>query len=285
MSYKCIFFDWDGTAVESRTACAQTVLKTMEPLLLRGVKLIIVSGTTYENIAGGELHLMLTEECLKNLYLGLGRGAYNYGFDNGTPTILKHEIPRKSTLLDVHKASFDLHLELMEKYDLCTDIVFNRPNYCKLDLMANHDRDGKLFLQQSEITMVESLLKKKGFTRGLSEVLELAESFGEKYNLDLCATTDAKYIELGTTTKSNNVDYFMNEVVKNNGMSAQDCCFVGDEFTYVATDVIGSDAYMITDMTRGGDFYDVSESPWKLPAQVKHIGGGTEGFNKFLLSQ
>ena len=79
--YKAIFFDWDGTAVLSRKAPVEDAVNAMRPLLDKGVKLCIVSGTTYENIAGGKLHSHFTPKQLENLYLGLGRGAFDYGYD------------------------------------------------------------------------------------------------------------------------------------------------------------------------------------------------------------
>ena len=76
--YKAIFFDWDGTAVTSRTAPVEDAVVAMKPLLQQGTKLVIVSGTTYDKIAGGKFHTYFTEEEQKNLFFGLGRGAYNY---------------------------------------------------------------------------------------------------------------------------------------------------------------------------------------------------------------
>ena len=74
--YKAIFFDWDGTAVMSRQAPVEEVVAAMKPLLQQGVKLVIVSGTTYDKIAKGKLHEHFTKEEASNLYLGLGRSAY-----------------------------------------------------------------------------------------------------------------------------------------------------------------------------------------------------------------
>ena len=54
--YKAIFFDWDGTAVLSRTAPVDEVVVPMKKLLAQGIRLVIVSGTTIENIAKGKLH-------------------------------------------------------------------------------------------------------------------------------------------------------------------------------------------------------------------------------------
>lgn len=76
--YKAIFFDWDGTAVMSRQAPVEEAVAAMKPLLASGVKLVIVSGTTYDKIASGKIHEHFTPEEASNLYLGLGRGAYNY---------------------------------------------------------------------------------------------------------------------------------------------------------------------------------------------------------------
>lgn len=66
--YKAIFFDWDGTAVTSRTAPVEDAAAAMKPLLQQGTKLVIVSGTTYDKIAGGKFHTYFTEEEQKNLF-------------------------------------------------------------------------------------------------------------------------------------------------------------------------------------------------------------------------
>lgn len=69
--YKAIFFDWDGTAVMSRQAPVEEAVAAMKPLLASGVKLVIVSGTTYDKIASGKIHEHFTPEEASNLYLGL----------------------------------------------------------------------------------------------------------------------------------------------------------------------------------------------------------------------
>ena len=67
--YKAIFFDWDGTAVMSRQAPVEEAVAAMKPLLASGVKLVIVSGTTYDKIASGKIHEHFTPEEASNLYL------------------------------------------------------------------------------------------------------------------------------------------------------------------------------------------------------------------------
>lgn len=63
--YKAIFFDWDGTAVMSRQAPVEEAVAAMKPLLASGVKLVIVSGTTYDKIASGKIHEHFTQRKLQ----------------------------------------------------------------------------------------------------------------------------------------------------------------------------------------------------------------------------
>ena len=153
--YKAIFFDWDGTAVMSRKAPVTEAIEAMTPLLEKGVKLAIISGTTYENIAGGAIENYFTPKQLDNLYLGLGRGAYNYGFRDGKPYVFSHMIPEKEMLGTIHRICFEIHMELKMKYDFDTDIVFSRPNYCKIDLMVDNNRGDNLFMQENELDMLK----------------------------------------------------------------------------------------------------------------------------------
>ena len=193
--YKAIFFDWDGTAVVSRKASADQVAKPMKRLLAEGVKLAIISGTTMENIAGGRLHEYFTPEERRNLFLGLGRGAYNYGFDEkGQLFLLEEKIPVKEEILKIHDICYEIHRLLLQTYEIPTDIVFSRPNYCKIDLMVGNQRGDALFLQEGEREELLFLLEKHGFRGGIKGMIALAERIGKEYGMDVSATTDAKYL-------------------------------------------------------------------------------------------
>ena len=278
--YKAIFFDWDGTAVLSRKAPVEDAVNAMRPLLDKGVKLCIVSGTTYDNIAGGKLHSYFTPKQLENLYLGLGRGAFDYGYNTaGEPTVLVDRVPDAKGILAVHDACYRIHRELLEKYGMNTDIVFSRPNYCKIDLMPANNRGENLFLQEGEAARLQHILQQHGID-SIETVIAMAESFGTP-EMPLRATTDAKYLEVGPTGKSDNVDALFTRF----GFTAEDCCFWGDEFIGVTDSIFGSDAGMLTEKTKSGDFYDVSDLEGVRPEQVKHLGGGTQTFLEFLQAQ
>lgn len=285
-AYKAIFFDWDGTAVVTRDAPVDEVIPLMVELLKKKIFLVIISGTTYERIAHGRLHEYVPGDVIGNMYMGLARGAYNYGFDcMGNPFVMHHMIPPKDRLIKIHEAAFALHKYLLEKFGYKTDIVFSRPNYCKIDLLVDIDRCGKLYFQPGELELVNELLQRQGYTKGISGLIDDMIEIGMEIGIDLKVTTDAKYLEVGISTKGDNIDYLLNNVIFKKGIDIEECCFWGDEFTYLGPGVKGSDALMITEQSIKGDFFDVSANPLKLPDNVKHVGGGVERFLAFLKEQ
>ncbi len=284
-NYKAIFFDWDGTAVLSRTAPADEAADAMRPLLEQGVKLAIISGTTIENIAGGNIYQFFTESQSRNLFLGLGRGAYNYSFQSGRPQIFADQIPEKNVLEDIHRICFDIHLELKHSYDYDTDIVFSRPNYCKIDLMTGNDRGNQMFMQAGELERLKENLENHGIHGGLRRLIEIAKQIGEHYGISVKPTCDAKYLEVGISDKGDNVDRILEHLTAEYGISPEECCYWGDEFVGVEPGIYGSDSLMCTEKTGKGDFFDVSELEGDRLPNVNCLGGGVETFLEFLKSQ
>lgn len=281
--YKAVFFDWDGTAVTQREAPVEEAARKMKALLKKGIKLAIISGTTMGNIGGGHLSEYFTVEERKNLFFGLGRGAYNYRFnDKGEEDIFANGIPDKETLQKIHRACYEVHEELLGRYGFPTDIVFSRPNYCKIDLMVEKTRGELLFFQADELLTVRKELADHGFQGGLQGLIHLAEEKGRKQGLSLSVTTDAKYLEVGLTSKSSNVDTLLSYFGENFGIRPEECAYWGDEYLGLEAGLFGSDSYMITDLSRAGDFFDVSDVSGERPKEVTVKGGGVESFLEFL---
>lgn len=283
--YKAIFFDWDGTAVLSRRAPVDEAAEAMRPLLSAGTKLAVISGTTIENIAGGQIEKYFTKGQLKNLYLGLGRGAYNYAFEDGRPYIFESVIPSKELALDIHRICFDIHMELKEKYDYDTDIVFSRPNYCKIDLMVSNVRGDQLFMQENELDGLKQELKRHGIEGGMDSLIKLAKEKGKEHQIEVVPTCDAKYLEVGISSKSDNVNTILSKLIKESDIRPSECSYWGDEYVGLENGIYGSDSFMFTEATADGDFFDVSDVAGERPEGVKVLGGGIRTFLDFLLTQ
>ncbi|MBQ9991181.1 MAG: HAD hydrolase family protein [Lachnospiraceae bacterium] len=285
-TYKAIFFDWDGTAVMSRKAPAEEAVAAMKPLLEKGVKLAVISGTTYENIAGGAIERYFTEKELENLYLGLGRGAYNYAFKGGKPYVFSHCIPDKEVLEKIHRICFEIHMELKNRYGFNTDIVFSRPNYCKIDLMVENNRGDNLFMQENELELLKESLKAHGIDGGLQALIDLSHKKAADFGIKVAPTCDAKYLEVGISSKSDNADTIFTHLQEElPGLMPQDCSFWGDEYVGIEEGIFGSDSFMCTKITKDGDFFDVSDVPGERPHKVQVLGGSVQTFLDFLGKQ
>jgi len=284
--YQVIFFDWDGTAVMSRNAPADAAAEAMAPLLAAGVRLAVISGTSLNRIEGGRLAGRFAPEHRANLLFGLDRGANNYGFDkHGERIAIPGVTAGRDEILALHRVCFDFHMKLLRDYGYNTDIVFCRDNYCKIDIGSDISRGDNLFFTGGELERVNADLASHGYAGGVRGLTEMAESMGRERGLSLKATTDAKYIELGFGTKSDNVDAILAHLEPTVGARPGYCCFWGDEFIKMDEGVYGSDSFMITDKTRGFDFFDVSDVDGERPEQVRRLGGGVERFLSFLREQ
>lgn len=284
--YRAIFFDWDGTAVLTRTAPVEEAAEAMRKLLNKQIYLIVVSGTTYEKIGDGAIHRYFSKEQRKYLFFGLGRGSQNIGFDEaGNPIPVAQPKVGRERLLCIHDTAYQIHRTLLERWNYPTDIVFSRPNYCKIDLLCEAVRNENQYLNEGELTLVNDELTKHGIYFGLSGLIALAQEIGEKHGLSVKATCDAKFLEVGVLNKSDNVDALLTEVLFPRGVKAEDCCFWGDEYLELAQGLYGSDSFMRTELSKAGDFFDVSGIPGARPQGVVRLGGSVGAFLRFLHDQ
>lgn len=156
-------------------------------------------------VTGGKLAEYFTKEQLKYLYLGLGRGAFNYRYDNGQELVFSHMLLDQKLLGDIHRICFEI------------------------DLMVENQRGDNLFMQENELDMLKDCLK--------------------KYGVEVKPTCDAKYLEVGISSKSDNVDHILEYLQKEQKISASDCSFWGDKYVGIEEGIFGSDSFMKTKET------------------------------------
>lgn len=284
--YKGVFFDWDGTAVTNRSEVSGELIQDMESLLAQGMKLIIVSGTTYNNIVGGKLHEYIERNLRSNLYMCLGRGAFNYGFDEEGQLIMLYDAsPSHEEKVVIDRVAYEFHEWLYKIYNYKTDIVFSRDGYCKIDLIPGYDRGEQLYMNGDEDEIAHNGLIASGINKGVFGCIDYVIELGKKQGINLKVTTDGKYLEVGTLTKSNHIDYMLDEQLPKFGHKVEEYAFWGDEFGYLLGKIKGSDGHMITPKSKNADFFSVSTINKPNPKEVNLLGGGTKTFQEFLKCQ
>ena len=189
------------------------------------------------------------------------------------------------TVLRIHDAAYRIHRTLWQEYDYHTDIIFDRPNYCKIDLMNQNSRSQSLFLSGNEVEMVQTDLTAHGLQGGISDLLELAAGVGKQVGLSLKVTCDAKYLEVGVLNKSDNVDAPPTQRDTASGYSARRVCLLGGRVTWNWQRLNGSDSFMHTILSSPGDFFDVGTVPGIRPQWVRYLGGSIHTFLSFLREQ
>ncbi|KXK26537.1 MAG: hypothetical protein TR69_WS6001000542 [candidate division WS6 bacterium OLB20] len=284
--YKAVLFDWDGTAVADRYADSTEVADALIPLLEQGVFLAVISGTSYENI-GPSLVEKIPPALRSNLYFGLARGAYTFTFDStGERVTLAELVPDKDELVQLHTGVFNFHLWLLEKYGYETDIVFTRPNYCKIDMLPGLHRGDRMFISSGEMQMLNDSLHEHGVHETVPELFERLRNEIRTAGMDSTVriSTDAKYFEAGLGSKTDNTRIIWERLAQA-GVKSHEVAVFGDEFSQLAEGITGSDGFIMIPELSGADFYDVSEAPQLLPEGVTHLGGGPESFIRFLHGQ
>ena len=61
-------------------------------------------------------------------------------------------------------------------------------------------------MQENELDMLKDCLKRHGVEGGLQGLLDISVAAGERYGITVKPTCDAKYLEVGISSKSDNVD-------------------------------------------------------------------------------
>lgn len=63
-----------------------------------------------------------------------------------------------------------------------------------------------------------------------------------------------KYLEVGVTSKSDNIDVILEKICTENNIKPEECTYWGDEYVGIEKDIFGSDSFMKTEKSQNGDF-------------------------------
>src|SRR5262245_39454132 len=284
--FKIIAFDWDGTAVDNRSADARPVAARIEVLLTLGVPIVVITGTNFNNI-DKQFSKLIAGPHKQNLYVLTNRGSEVYGFDENSRPVLVHQRKASATedllLTKVAQAVRDY---VRYRGGPRIDIVYNRLNRRKIDMIPDPEwadppksRIGDL------LEATEHRLKSGGIQGGIKQLFELARKLSGSFGLgEAKLTSDVKFFEVGLTDKADSIGWVLGRLAPKTGARAEDILTAGDEFGPIAG-FEGSDFRMVTPEAKGSVFVSVGPEPAGVPGEVLHIGGGPANFQRLLEGQ
>ncbi len=281
--FRVIAFDWDGTAVASRTEDASPVRNVIERLLRAGVFVVVITGTNFQNI-DRQLTSRLCGPAKTNLFVAANRGSEVFGFDvYGRPVVCWRRVatPEEDRLLT--EVADALRDELRARTGLEIGVVYDRLNRRKVDLIPLPEwADPPKSAMGELLRAVEARLKGRGLTGGLAEAMALARKIASVKGLtDARITSDAKHIEIGLTDKSDSMRWVAHELARPRGISPAEILLAGDEFGPVGG-LEGSDFRMLIPELADAPTVSVGPEPGGVPAPVIHLGGGPACFRALL---
>jgi hypothetical protein len=278
--FEAIVFDWDGTAVPDRRADASAVREQLERLTSLGVDVALTSGTHVENIDG---QLRARPAGPGHLYICVNRGSEVYEADAGGVHLLHR---RQASAAE--EAALDLAARrtsaAMLALGLTLPPITPRFNRRKLDLLAVPCWEDPPKAQIAELVeAVGERLRAHGIG-SLAAAVELATREARVAGLeDPRVTTDAKFVEIGLTDKSDSLHWLMGTWWRR-GIGPALVVIAGDEMGPLGG-VRGSDHCMIVPEAERTTAVSVGVEPEGVPADVTHIGGGPVAFLDFLRDQ
>lgn len=284
--FRLIVLDWDGTAVENRREDATPTRSRFERLLRLGVRLVVVTGTHFENI-DDQLCAAIEGPFKERLFVCTNRGSEAYGFTTDSiPLLLYRRVASVQEDEQLTAIADAVVNELRTRTGLDIQVVYNRLNRRKIDLIPLPEWKDP---PKSEIgalrTAVDQRLVQAGLAGGIAEAVALTHTTCERLGMpDARITSDAKNVEIGLTDKSDAMDWIMRNVAEPAGAPVCDVLIAGDEFGPVGGD-IGSDARQLIPSVQGAAVVSVGPEPFGAPPGVVLLGGGPLRFRDLLDDQ
>jgi Glycosyl hydrolase family 65 central catalytic domain/Glycosyl hydrolase family 65, C-terminal domain len=278
--FEAIAFDWDGTAVVDRRADAAPVREQIEALCALGVDVGVTSGTHVENIDG---QLAARPRGPGHLYLCVNRGSEVYEVGAAG-----YELVHRRDATPGEEASLDQAAlgaaEALQALGLPSPPITPRFNRRKLDVLAVPGWEDPPKARIGELLDTVTAHLREHNIPSLAAVVGVVTNEARAAGLpDPRVTTDAKFVEIGLTDKSDSLHWLM-QTWWRRGIGPGLVAIAGDEMGPLGG-VRGSDHYMLVPEAARATAISVGVEPESVPPGVLHVGGGPAAFHAFLRDQ
>jgi kojibiose phosphorylase len=286
-AFRLIVFDWDGTAVASRSADAAMVTGALDRVLAAGSRAVIVTGTSFGNVAA-QLGSGIAAAHARRLHVAANRGSEVFGFDRrGEPVLLWRRVATAGEERMLDHIADEVKARIERLTGLSIEVVRDRLNRRKIDLIPEPAfRDPPKSAITELLAATEARLRGAGLRPGVRAAFELTQQVAREVGLtDARVTSDVKHIEVGLTDKADAMAYVMREIARPLRIAVEDVLVVGDELGSIGG-YQGSDSLMLTvPEIVGATVVSVGPEPGGAPPSVLHLGGGPDRFIEILEHQ
>jgi trehalose/maltose hydrolase-like predicted phosphorylase len=278
--FEAAVFDWDGTAVVDRKADASELRELLDTLLEAGFDLAVITGTHIGNV---DNQLGLRPHGPGRIVVACNRGSEVFELTAIGPLALGRRVAsdEEEKLLDL---AAELTVVRLAERGLSVSVISDRLNRRKIDLIPLPEWADPPKAQLPELLeAVEARLQKAGI-EDLPEAAELARRCGlESGLLDPRVTSNAKYIEIGLTGKTDSARYVLSWLARR-GIRPEQTLIAGYEFGPLGNHP-GSDSRLLVPKAAGAVCFSVGPEPGGTPEGVLDLGGGPERFYEILSDQ
>jgi trehalose/maltose hydrolase-like predicted phosphorylase len=278
--FEAVVFDWDGTAVPDRNADARELRALVEELCLRGLDLIVVTGTNVGNVDG---QLRARPQGPGRLILCVNRGSEVYAAGpDGVDVLYRREAtPEEDAALE---AAAQAAVAELGRRGLLAQVVSQRLNRRKVDLIPLDEWADPPKARTAELlAAVQHRFREAGLA-GLGDAVEVALAAARAAGLpDPRVTSDAKHVEIGLTDKADSARWALAELARR-GVGPRLVLVAGDEFGSLGG-LPGSDSHLLVPEAARATVVSVGAEPAGTPAGTLSLGGGPARFLDVLADQ
>ncbi len=278
--FEAIVFDWDGIAAPDRRADARPMRCLAEEASVHGLELAVVTGARLGTVDG---RLAARPGGPGGLILALNRGAEAFRVDREGPQLAYRRTATAEEDRALSRAA-TLTVQRLAASGLAVKIVSARRNRQRIDLIPEPEWDDPPRAQIAELlAALESRLAAAGIA-GLPEAIKIARTAAIEVGLlDPRVTSDAKYVEIGLTDKSDSCRWVLRELWRR-GVAPDQVLIAGAEFGALGG-LPGSDSWRLVDEARRATAVSVGVEPGGVTPGVVWLGGGPDGFAAVLEDQ
>ncbi len=237
--FEAIVFDWHGPAVPDRDADVARMRHLVEEGCAAGLELAIVSGRNVGNVDG---QLAARPAGRGALVLSVNRGSEAFLVGRDGPELVYRRTATSDEDAALSRAA-SLAVERLAETGLAARILSERLDRRKIDLIPEPEWEDTPEARIDQLlAAVENRLAAAGVA-GLPAAVEIVRAAAAEAGLaDPKVTSDAKYVEIGLTDKSDSGEWVMSWLWRR-GVAPGQVLIAGDELASLGR-LLGSDSWL-----------------------------------------